>query len=503
MAHRTCTIRQMTTRTLRRAVLVALSSPLVAVCGNEPPTLTGSTVPPMNVAKSGDDQFVQVGVAAREPLQLTITDQSGNPVSGHAVTWAVTVGGATLSDTSTLTDVSGRAEVTLTPTALSPRVITVTATPAALGAQQFTATTVRLVAHPSVPIPANYGIHDQFFRDGLLFVSAWNSGLRIYDVGNGIRGGSPAVPESVSTIVTASNGIAGAQVHNAWWYWAPGGAKQYVFVGQEGPGSVGTSSSGDIHVVDVSNLSSPVEVAFYHMAPVNGQPTGTHNFWVDEAAEVLYAAYYNGGVVALDVSGTLNGDLAGREIARVRPIESPVFVWGVQLSSRSVYASDMLNGLWQLRLTADTTFSSVSGGAVPERYTSDLWVHGNAAYTGTWGTRGGHRGDAVKVWRLGATGAPTLADSIIVPDIGTVSDLEVSDDGRVLMFSAEGGGGNGIYFYSLAADPLRPRFMAFHPVGSGVHTATFGTVAGRRYAFAAKDPGSPALLILDVTELWP
>ena len=87
--------------------------------------------------------------------------------------------------------------------------------------------------------------------------------------------------------------------------------------------------------------------------------------------------------------------------------------------------------------------------------------------------------------------------------ISTVSDLEVSDDGLVLMFSAEGGSGNGIYFYSLAADPLRPRFMAFYPVSSGVHTATFGSVAGRRYAFAAKDPGSPALLILDVTELWP
>ena len=459
--------------------------------------------PPATVAKSGDEQFAQVGAAARDPLRVAVTDQFGNPVSGHPVTWAVTAGSATLSATNTITDVSGRAQVTLTPIALSPRVISVTATPGTLAAQQFTATTVRLVAHPSVPIPANYGIHDQFFRDGLLFVSAWNSGLRIYDVGNGILGGTPAAPESVATIITATNGVAGAQVHNAWWFWAPGGAQQYVFVGQEGPGSIGTSSSGDIHVVDVTDLTNPVEVAFYHMTPVNGQSAGTHNFWVDENAQVLYAAYYNGGVVALDVSGSLAGDLAAREIARIRPGGSATYVWGVQLHDGSVYVSDMVSGFWQIRLVG-SAFTVAGGGAnVPDRYGSDLWVHGSVAYSGTWGSRAGRPGNAVKIWSLGVTGAPAPADSIIVPGISTVSDLEVSDDGLVLMFSAEGGSGNGIYFYSLAADPLRPRFMAFYPVSSGVHTATFGSVAGRRYAFAAKDPASPALVILDVTDLWP
>ena len=33
-----------------------------------------------------------------------------------------------------------------------------------------------------------YGIHDTFVRDGLAFVFAWNTGVIIYDVGNGIRG---------------------------------------------------------------------------------------------------------------------------------------------------------------------------------------------------------------------------------------------------------------------------------------------------------------------------
>ncbi|HQR16940.1 MAG TPA: hypothetical protein PK948_01145 [Gemmatimonadales bacterium] len=193
----------------------------------------------------------------------------------------------------------------------------------------------------TVPVPANYGHHDTFVRDGLAFVCAWNTGVRIYDVGNGVAGGTPQSPQLVSTIATA-----GGEVHNAWWFHNPvTNEKRYLFVGQEGPGIVGASSSGDIHVVDVSNLASPVEVASYHL-----DGAGTHNFWMDEPRQILYAAYYNAGVVALDVSGTLAGDLADREISRIAPGgNGNTFTWGVMLHNGSVYASDMLSGLWQLR----------------------------------------------------------------------------------------------------------------------------------------------------------
>ena len=350
----------------------------------------------------------------------------------------------------------------------------------------------------TVPIPANYGIHDQFIRDGLAFVCAWNTGVLIYDVGNGIKGGAPAAPVLVGSLVTSADGVSGgAQVHNAWWFWNPATSeKRYLFIGQEGPATIGSSSSGDIHVVDVSDLTKPVEVGFYHL---NG--AGTHNFWVDESAQVLYAAYYNGGVVAIDVSGTLPDTLARREIARIQPGgPGNTFIWGVQLANGSVYASDMLSGFWQLKLQG-STFSVVSGGNnVPERYGSDLWVRGGYAYTGTWGHRGIVAGNALKIWGLDATGAPALHDSIVTPDITTVSDVEVSADGKLLMFSAEGGPGAGIYFYGLA-DPAHPVFAAKYLVSTGVHTTTFATVGGKLYVFAAKDPAAPALLILDVTAL--
>ena len=116
-------------------------------------------------------------------------------------------------------------------------------------------------------------------------------------------------------------------------------------------------------MIDISDPAQPKEVAFYH---VDG--AGTHNFSVDEANGVLYAAYYNGGVRAIDVRGDLgtcpasqqNLDvsanltrcdlrLMGRELAiGLGNLNRNVYVWGVQYLNGNVYASDMVNGIWKL-----------------------------------------------------------------------------------------------------------------------------------------------------------
>jgi hypothetical protein len=196
------------------------------------------------------------------------------------------------------------------------------------------------------PIQPHYGIHDTYVRDGIAFVFAWDEGVIIYDVGNGIRGGTPSQPVEISQLVTAPTSNSTPAVHNGWWFHNPvTGERRYLFIGQEGPGVVGSLSSGDIHVVDVSNLANPVEVATFHL---NG--AGTHNFWVDEARQILYAAYYNAGVVALDISGTLTGNLSNRLLSQIRPGgANNTYTWGVQLANGSLYAIDMLSGLWQLR----------------------------------------------------------------------------------------------------------------------------------------------------------
>jgi hypothetical protein len=81
----------------------------------------------------------------------------------------------------------------------------------------------------------------------------------------------------------------------------------------------GLSSSGDIHVVDVSNMAAPKEVAFYTDAWA-----GTHNFSVDEPNGILYAAYYNGGVRALDVRGDLGTCTAAQKSIPLNSYRGPL-----------------------------------------------------------------------------------------------------------------------------------------------------------------------------------
>jgi hypothetical protein len=230
------------------------------------------------------------------------------------------------------------------------------------------ATGARLVivdlSTPSAPrevynkVIGNPYVHDTFVRSGLLFLGLWDDGVEIWDIGGCGTGASPAAPKVLGRLRTL-----GGQVHNIWWYHDATGSKRYAFIGQEGAGSVPSSSRGDIHVVDLSDPTAPKEVAFYH---VDG--AGTHNFSVDETNGVLYAAYYNGGVRALDVRGDLgtcdanqkNLDaatnllrcdlrLTGREIGvGLTSLNRSIYVWGVQYLNGVVYASDMVNGIWKL-----------------------------------------------------------------------------------------------------------------------------------------------------------
>ena len=346
----------------------------------------------------------------------------------------------------------------------------------------------------SIPVPPNYGIHDQYLRDGLDIICAWNTGILIYDVGNGIKGGSPSHP-----VLVGSTATAGGEAHNTWWFHNPvTNEKKYLFVGQEGPGSIGSSSVGDIHVLDVSDLTKPTEVATFHR---NG--SGTHNFWMDEPNQILYAAFYNGGVTAIDVSGTLSGDISSRMIDTLSFGVDTTYTWGVQLYNGSLYAIDMLSGLWQLHTTLGALSVAGGGNNQTERFGSDLWVTNGYAYTGTWGffpRSGGVVGNALKIWQLGVSGAPTLVDSIITANVLTVSDVEVTDDNKLLMFSTEGGPNSGFWFYKLT-DPAHPTQVAKYLVGNGIHTATFSRIGGKLYAFGAKDPNEPAQFILDVSAL--
>lgn len=179
-------------------------------------------------------------------------------------------------------------------------------------------------------------LHDVYVRDGLAFLSHWNAGLVILDVGNGVASGSPANPVEVSRILTS-----GGEAHNAW-YWPAAG---YVFVGEED-----FNTPGIMHVVDARDLANLKEVATFAV------PGATpHNFWLDESSGILYAAWYENGVRALDVSGELLGALErqGREIASIQYGagsgcfgSSQTCTWAPQLHNGLIFASDLNSGLW-------------------------------------------------------------------------------------------------------------------------------------------------------------
>ena len=197
-------------------------------------------------------------------------------------------------------------------------------------------------------------VHDVYVRDGILMTALWNDGISIFDIGGGGKGGSPSAPVLMGSVKTV-----GGKAHNiVWFHDAVTKSKKYVYVGEEGPGSIGSSSVGDVHVVDVSDLTQPKEVAVFSVAGA-----GVHNFSADEDRGILYLAYYNGGVRAISTRGDLGSCTAAQKSSDGRCDLSKmkhelangllntggqVYVWGVQFANGKVYASDMLNGLWRL-----------------------------------------------------------------------------------------------------------------------------------------------------------
>ena len=195
-------------------------------------------------------------------------------------------------------------------------------------------------------------VHDVFVRDGILMTALWNDGLTIWDIGGGGKGGTVSNPVVIGTTATV-----GGQAHNVYWFKDQlAGNSRYAIVGQEGPASIPSSASGDVHVIDVSDMTKPHEVAFFAIPGA-----GVHNFSVDEQRGILYAAYYNAGVRALSIRGDLGScegsqrDATGRcDLSKMKrelakgPVGfgSPVFMWGVHFTGGRLYASDMLNGLW-------------------------------------------------------------------------------------------------------------------------------------------------------------
>ena len=215
----------------------------------------------------------------------------------------------------------------------------------------------------------NSRVHDVWVHDGIAYSSEWQTGVVVVDVGNGRWGGSIENPVFVTSVPYPVGAT-----HAAFPYYQESTGKFYLFLGDEisggsgrtwagegtdnrpydpetGEGGVQGRMDGYLHVVDFTDPANPKDVARYEVSEA-----GTHNSWVED--DMLYQAYYKGGLRVVDVSGELMGNLGdqGREVAVYKPqdpdgyYKNQVSVWGPQPYKGHVFFSDMNSGLWAVKV---------------------------------------------------------------------------------------------------------------------------------------------------------
>jgi hypothetical protein len=195
-----------------------------------------------------------------------------------------------------------------------------------------------------------HSVHDVWVVDGIAYSSNWRYGVVLVDVGNGVAGGTPENPVQFASYAYPS----GAN-HAAFPFRSESTGKFYVIAGDEiMPGfdpDKPSMTAGYLHFIDFTDPENPREVARYQVPEA-----GTHNLWVE--GDRLYAAFYNGGLRVIDISGELKGDLyrQGREIASYRAydpdgkVPNAPMTWGPQPHKGHVFFSEFNSGLWSVKL---------------------------------------------------------------------------------------------------------------------------------------------------------
>jgi len=214
----------------------------------------------------------------------------------------------------------------------------------------------------------NARLHDLWVRDGVAYSAQGGVGAVVVDVGNGAWGGSLKEPKLIGTFPINSG-------HEIYPYAQASTGKLYLFLGDEqmsrrgrvwegtnyqlstpggGPpprGGVPQTSGGYTHIVDFTDPKNPRKVGRYHL-----EDYGSHDIIVEN--DILYQAYYDGGVRIVDVSGRLMGNIAdqGREMAVFKPFDpegytpNAPFVMNAMPWKGHVLFTDFNSGLWAGKL---------------------------------------------------------------------------------------------------------------------------------------------------------
>jgi hypothetical protein len=213
----------------------------------------------------------------------------------------------------------------------------------------------------------NARIHDLWVHDGIAYSAQGGVGAVAVDVGNGKYGGTIEKPKLIATYQVNSG-------HEIFPYYQKSTGKVYLFLGDEemnrrgrvwegtgytlsGPdgkppkGGIAQTSGGYTHIIDFTDPMKPIPVGRYHL-----EDYGSHDIIVEN--DILYQAYYDGGVRVVDVSGELLGNIVdqNREIAVFKPYDpdgytpNAPFVMNAMPWKGKVLWTDFNSGLWAAKL---------------------------------------------------------------------------------------------------------------------------------------------------------
>ena len=215
---------------------------------------------------------------------------------------------------------------------------------------------------------AGHAIHDVWIENGIAYSSNWRDGIVAVDIG-----GSTSNEKESSNIgfnpllLKAGNGSPSNPVqlasfpdfkgrnHSAFPFSSQSTGNFYIVMGDEVfPNGLEnlinnkpSQPRGGFHFINFTDPKNPIEDAAYIVPEA-----GSHNQWV--YGDVLLAAFYQGGIRILDISGELLGDLykQEREIGYFLPqhrdgiIPNAPMVWGAQPYKDYIFLSDMNSGLY-------------------------------------------------------------------------------------------------------------------------------------------------------------
>ncbi len=206
-------------------------------------------------------------------------------------------------------------------------------------------------------------IHDLWVNDGIAYSAQGGAGAVIVDVGNGKYGGTPSNPKLINVFPINSG-------HEIFPYFQKSTGKVYLFLGDEemnragrvwegtnyrstlgSAGGIAQTSGGYVHIVDATDPMNMKKVGRYHL-----EDYGAHDIIVEN--DILYQAYYDGGVRIVDVSGELLGNIAEqrREIAVFKSFDpngltaNASFVMNAMPWKGQVLFTDFNSGLWAAKL---------------------------------------------------------------------------------------------------------------------------------------------------------